>query len=221
VKVALRAFNGKIVTAWDEFQGQHPLIANRDAIGLGETFELIMLDGPTPPVPPIPPPVTGDMIPFESAQWTGGGNVTAWPITTTLSKVETHDNGFVLTFGRKYDTVAVPRWPDIVPVGWSGPVYYTIALGAKLSDGWHVAASLNVYFDQALPLGGNILLPVQYPQNLWYLDPALKAHTPEVGEPIAVGVFAGGLRGISAVSVRERSQIVTFPYATTAAGYSY
>jgi len=195
------------------FGGTHPLVAYKDAIGLGEIFELIDVDDPPPP-----PPETGDMIPFAGAQWTGGDDPRAWPVTSPITLITTHENGFVITFSKKYDNaVTGPRWPNVIPLGWTGPVYYTIALGAQLGDGWHVAAALNVYFDQAAPLGGPVLIAAQYPRNLWYLDPALQAHTPRVGESIALVVIAGGLRGINAISVRERSQVVTFPFSPSPA----
>jgi hypothetical protein len=57
MKVALRDYRGQYVTTWDVFQGQHPLVANRGAIGEGETFELVILDGTSPvPAPPPTPP---------------------------------------------------------------------------------------------------------------------------------------------------------------------
>ncbi len=43
---------GKYVSSWDY---PHTLIANRDAIGPGETFELIDLDPPAPPPAAWPP----------------------------------------------------------------------------------------------------------------------------------------------------------------------
>jgi len=55
MKIALRNLHtGKYVSSWD---APHTLIANRDAIGPGEEFELVVLDPPpAPPVDVWPPP---------------------------------------------------------------------------------------------------------------------------------------------------------------------
>ncbi len=56
----------RFVTAWDTFQGQHPLIANRTAAYAGEEFELVCVrhcptaaPAPTPTPTPIPVPPAG------------------------------------------------------------------------------------------------------------------------------------------------------------------
>ena len=57
-RIALRSHaNGKLVCA--ESDGNSPLIANRDAVGEWETFDLLLLDDVSEPEPtPIPPPST-------------------------------------------------------------------------------------------------------------------------------------------------------------------
>lgn len=63
MKIALKAQNGKIVSSWDT---PHELIANRDAIGAGEQFELMVeqngqwvpLEFPVVPPHPDPPQPT-------------------------------------------------------------------------------------------------------------------------------------------------------------------
>ncbi len=68
MKIALRAQNGQIVSSWD---APHTLIANRDAVGIGEQFEVLVESNgqwipfefqpplPIPPQPILPPYVAG------------------------------------------------------------------------------------------------------------------------------------------------------------------
>ena len=57
MKIAIRDHRGKYGGTWDG----PGLVFDRDAIGLGETFDVIVLDAPEPtptpgPTPPAPPP---------------------------------------------------------------------------------------------------------------------------------------------------------------------
>jgi len=94
-------------------------------------------------------------------------------------------------------------------------------LGGKLSDGVHLSASLNVYRGQGGSGAGDVTNIGQYSQNLWYLDPALKAHVVTEGETLYLMVTAGGLRGISAVSVEERSNIVAFTASSSPKTFTF
>lgn len=69
MKIALRSMaNGKLVCA--EGAGHQPLIANRDAVGDWETFELITLDAPDAPVPSQPaPPASADPTPSPTVAY--------------------------------------------------------------------------------------------------------------------------------------------------------
>lgn len=62
MKIALRSLaNGKFVTMWDT----GILRADRDEIGIGEEFELVLLDPPAPPPPPDIDPIDGIWPPPE------------------------------------------------------------------------------------------------------------------------------------------------------------
>jgi len=69
MKVAFRDHRGKYGTTWDG----PTLVFNRDAIGLGETFEMVVLEGGgvvvTPPGPPTPPPPAPGPTPEPSARY--------------------------------------------------------------------------------------------------------------------------------------------------------
>lgn len=218
LRIALRQVStGKFVSAWD---GDHALIANRDAEAIGEEFDVVCVQGcealtprPTPVTIPVPVPVP---IPHEAVEafdlrtavLTGGATVSGWPITTELTTVDLQPGGFALSFSKKSGP---GRWPDVIPLGWTGPVQYTLWLGAKANGQWHLAASL-LYWQGLDVSGGPVIDARQYAENLWYLDPVLKAHAPAIGESIAVLVTAGGQRGLNAPSISERSNVVTIPF---------
>jgi hypothetical protein len=135
--------------------------------------------------------------------------VEAWPVTTAITRVDVRPSGFHLEFAKRS---GAGRWPDVVPPGWEGPIAFTVWLGAQVNGQWHVAASLNVWLEEGDgSYGGPVADPVQYASNLYYLDPALQGHTPQVGEAIALFVTAGAQRGVNAFLVAERSAVITFP----------
>lgn len=126
-------------------------------------------------------------------------------VTTAITRLDLLPSGFHVEFDKKD---GADRWPD-VPFGKPGDsLQYCLWIGARLSDGWHVAACYNAWHGLD-PIGGTGAEPAQYPGNLWYLDGALGQHTPMVDELLAFFVTAGGDRGINEHLVRERSNVVT------------
>lgn len=163
-------------------------------------------------------PVTAqDAVPIGQARLTGGANVSAWPATTTITSLSTGALGLEAQFSKRQGA----DWPDIIPAGWSGPVYYTVWLGTRLADGVHLAAALNVYRGQVGSGAGDVTNIGQYSQNLWYLDGELKRHVTQEGETLYLMLTAGGLRGVSAVTVQERSNIVAFTASGTPRTFTY
>jgi len=157
-----------------------------------------------------------DAVPIEQVVLTGGADVRTWPATTTITSLSTGALGLEAQFSKRD-----AGWPDIIPAGWSGPVYYTVWLGTRLADGVHLAAALNVYRGQVGAGAGDVTNIGQYSQNLWYLDAALKAHVTQEGETLYLLVTAGGLRGVSAVRVPERSNIVAFTASSSPLTFTY
>lgn len=140
------------------------------------------------------------------------------PVTATITRIDLRPDGMHIEFTKKDGP---GRWAP-APIGVPGSgdnIHYTVWMGARLSDGWHLAASLNVW-DGLDNFGGanrdpvdgggfdSITNPNHIRQNVWYLDPALKSRTPVVGEGIAFMVTAGGDRGMSEHTVLERSNVV-------------
>lgn len=158
-----------------------------------------------------------DAIDLSRASLNGGADVRAWPVTTTITGLSTSPQGMEATFSKRQGF----DWPDVIPTGWQGPVYYTVWLGTRLQDGVHLAASLNVYRGQIGSGSGDVTNIGQYSLNLWYLDEALKAHVVTEGETLYLMVTAGGLRGANAVSVAERSNVVAFQASSVPRAFSY
>lgn len=155
-----------------------------------------------------------DAINLASALINGGADPRAWPATKAITGLRTGTGGIDVDFDGA-------DWPDIKPAGWDGPVYYTLWLGCALDDGVHLAASLNVYRGQQGAGAGDVTNIGQYSANLWYLDPALKAHGVKEGDTLYAMVTAGGLRGVSAVSVQQRSNVVAFTANSHAMAFTY
>jgi hypothetical protein len=85
----------------------------------------------------------------------------------------------------------------------------------------HLAAALNVYRGQVGAGAGDVTNVAQYSRNLWYLDPSLGGHVTQEGETLYLMLTAGGLRGTSAVSVQERSNIVAFTASSSPRTFTY
>ena len=68
-------------------------------------------------------------------------------------------------------------------VTWDGPIRWTVWLGSTVNGRCHLAASLNVW-NRDDSYGGPASDPNHWPKNLYYLDSALKDHTPAEGETV-------------------------------------
>ncbi|MBK8718565.1 MAG: hypothetical protein KBB21_29635 [Nannocystaceae bacterium] len=143
-----------------------------------------------------------------------------WPITTTLTRVEfrvdggTDGNGGVFVEFDKKDGDG--RWPDIVPPGWDGPLYYTLGLVENIGGQWHASAAMQYWYGLDVN-GGNVGADGQVAMN-WYYDARwgeMAGHQPAQGESIGVFIVAGNLRGVldgSQSPVQERSDVVVVPF---------
>ncbi len=221
MKVAFRDHRGKYVTTWDEFQGEHPLLANRDAIGAGETFELVMLDGPIPtppgptPIPPTPVPPSGaDMIDLSSAIITRETpDFRAYPKTTTITELSIRQaDTMTINFTKRNGPGA---WPFVVgPEG--GDIQYTLGVGCRIGGVWYLSMPILCISrgpnDNYVPTGP-VLAPHQLSENFYYYAGLpLDDYDPSPGEPVAFWVTAGAQRRGDIFKVHERSNVIVVPF---------
>lgn len=229
--------SGKVVTMWDEVNGQHPLVANRDSAGIGEQFEVQTLVngmwisvedyvkslGGATPVPPVvptnpePQPPARDAFDVASAIQHDGVYFGNWPATSRLTLLDFRKDGVHVEFDKK-DT-----WPDVVPSGWSGPLQYSLGMAMNIGGTWHMSAPIQ-FWKAAEAKGGNVGDSTLKPDPNadhgqrgtiavdWFYDAnrwGPLCRQPAQGETVAFFVVAGSVRGASeAISVRERSNVV-------------
>jgi len=167
---------------------------------------------PAAPAPgPVPFPAPNDTIDLSQATILNSPrDLASWPATATITRLDLRASGVHVEFSKKD---GAGRWPDITPVGWDGPLQYTLGMALNINGRWY--ASTPIEFWHGLDASGGP--PSQYAQN-WFYDPARWApmtyHQPSVGEMIGFLVCAGDCRNRSDSSgspVRERSNVVLVP----------
>jgi hypothetical protein len=228
MKIALRSYaNDKIVCADDGPSPERPLVANRDAIGGWETFELLVqqADGswvpfepsapPTPEPPePIPePPTPGiDAIDLAAAIVASPDcpPVAGLPIISRISEIvlTQAEQGYAMNFPGR-DT-----WPGVVPPGWEGPINHTLWMGEYIHGQWYVLPVKEGLHDY-LTLGP-ILTPGHIAENLtYYAQPPMVGYNPRPGERLAYFVTTGDTRrmNLQPPTMMGRSNVVLVPLA--------
>jgi hypothetical protein len=208
MKVALRLMsNGKIVSGWDT----GVLTADRDSIGIGETFELITLDGP--PDPP-PTPTGADEIDFTNVAITRESpDVRRWAITANLSSLKLYaDRDAELDFTKRTGAGA---WPFVTNME-GGEIQYTLWVGCYINSIWYFAACIECISrspsDNYVPTGPT-LQPGQLPNNWYYFTGSpLATYQPAPGEKVAWLLTAGAQRRDDIHIVAERSQVIVRPF---------
>jgi len=223
--IALRSpVNGKFVTMWDEYQGQHPLVANRAAASSGETFEMVIMSGgynPTPPPDPNGPPVAPlDAIDLRTVTVHASPlDVASWPIGPRITSASMNPSQ-----GPAINAVIPDRWAYHVP-GWGsgvgcpndGCIDYTFWFIVKVNGQWHTAGLQEMWKGRG-GVGGfttgswhwEFSSNYAYDRNRWG---AMTDYRPNPGEEMGMFITAGDARccapGYSGVtSVRERSNVV-------------
>jgi len=129
--------------------------------------------------------------------------------TATMTGLTFRADGVVVEFTKKFDTTT-PRWPDVTPPGWDGPLQYTLWLGMRNGAEWNVAGLIEYWYGLEAS-GGNVILDNQILKN-WTYDCGPMARQPAAGEPVAFFVTAGSQRKKDVFLVRERSNVVVVPF---------
>lgn len=171
---------------------------------------------------PMPVFAQADMLNIHSAQIVNAPDVRDWPITTALTSVS-FDGAVTRVDFTKRD--GPNRWPDVTPTGWTGPLEYTLWLFVKVQGNW--VGSGFIQFWNGRDGTGNAAdpdVPSRYAAHWYYSErwsPIFGHGSLAPGEEIGFMVTSGNQRdSVGPDSVRERSNVVTFP-ATDNGHYSF
>lgn len=146
-------------------------------------------------------------------------DIASWTLTTILSQISWSGVASDPTIGGVAPTFsAQSTWPDYTPPGWTGPLQYTLWLFLNIGDTWYGSGIIQFWRGLTANGGG----PLNVGPN-WVYDPVrwgpMAGHQPAVGELIGMMVSAGNARGqFTVTSVKERSQVVTFPFPPATGG---
>ena len=167
-----------------------------------------MLDAPAPAYHPGPAPsgpAPNDAINLNSVIIHNSPNVTSWPVTTTLTRLNLMPSGVHVEFSKQ------SSWPDVVPPGWSGGLQYTVWIVLNINGQWHASGCIE-YWRGLYESGG----PVTGYSRDWYYDPirwgAMSGHQPAPGEIVGFLVTSGDARNNGPNGVMERSNVVMVPF---------
>jgi hypothetical protein len=235
MRIALRSCsNNKVVSAQDQVAGtptpDRPLVANTDAVGAWEQFDVLVQDasgawipydpapapGPVPPDPtppdPGPQPPTGlDAFDLRAAvvasadcPWIADLPILARMDTITLTHAE---QGYAHAFPGR-DT-----WPGVVPPGWDGPINHTLWIAELIAGIWYILPIKEALGEYCTL--GPILTPGQIPQNLtYYATGPMHGYQPRAGEQIGFFSTTGDTRrmNLQPPAGAGRTNVVTVPF---------
>lgn len=165
---------------------------------------------PTPTPPPTtttPPPSGGagvDMMNLGSAQvYNSPTDIASWPATGKITQViDDPTSGFTFQF------TTSNSWPDYTPVGWSGPLEYTVWAVVNINGQWYTSGFIEMWRGRdgtGGPIESNFGTNWAY-DSRWGPMQGYQLHA---GTQIGLFLSAGDARGQGGVtSVRERTNVV-------------
>jgi hypothetical protein len=146
--------------------------------------------------------MTQDAIALEDIAFSHCPDVTAWPITTRITRVDFEPRDFRIEFTKH---AGPDRWPDATTPKWDGPLQYTIFAIIKVDGQWRSTGCIQLW--QSRPgVGGPFSNGAK---DWWFRTDAMAGHQPAPGEQVGFFVAAGDCRlRTEPTSVLERSNIV-------------
>lgn len=148
--------------------------------------------------------------PFDLASWCIGAKITS---------VQFLGNSFRVDFSRREGG---GRWPDFTPLGWNGPLQYTLGICLQVNGRWSCSAVVEFWYGRSLDESA----PPSAIARDWFYDGrwgTLAGRQPANGEQVGIFVCAGDCRNKTAIdpgSLRERSNIQLVPWSNSG-GPSY
>lgn len=149
-----------------------------------------------------------DGIDLGAVQYHNSPNVSAWPATATITKLEFRQTGVHVEHTRNQGPSA---WPNFRPAGWDGDLQFTLWIFLNIGGQWHGAGCIQ--FWQSCDQNGGP--PEEFAKNWYYAADRwapMTGHQPQKGETVGFMVSAGDARNDGAHSVDERSSIVAIPF---------
>lgn len=148
-----------------------------------------------------------DQIDLSNAVIHGSPDIRTWPITVDLVGVEfkagTRDDSEcgVRPIGN------MAKWPDVIPPGWDGPIYFCLWIFVKVRNVWHGAGVMEFYRGKTWTGAP----PVTQWGDWFYGDAwgsELRDARPQYGTEVAFMVASGSQRLKDVIGVRGRSQVM-------------
>ncbi len=157
-----------------------------------------------------------DMIDLATAQIVDAPDVRDWPVTTAITQVSFDGSVTRVAFDKKDGP---NRWPDVIPPGWDGPLQYTLWLFKQINGRWVGSAFVQMWHGRdgsGSPADPDV--PSVYAAHWYYAQrwaPLYGSGSIQPGEVIGFMVTPGNARDGGQVTLRERSNVVTFPATDT------
>jgi len=152
-----------------------------------------------------------DMIDVATAQIVDAPDVRDWPITTAITQVSFDGSVTRVAFDKQDGP---NRWPDVTPPGWDGPLQYTIWLFKQVNGRWVGSAFVQMWHGRdGSGSPGDPDVPSLYAAHWYYSSrwaPLYGSGPIQPGEVIGFMVTPGNARDGGQVTLRERSNLVTF-----------
>jgi hypothetical protein len=156
-----------------------------------------------------------DGIDLSTVQIHNSHDVTSWPATATITRLEFRPTGVHVEHTRNQGPGS---WPNFRPPGWDGDLQYTLWIFVQIAGQWHGSGCIQ--FWQSCDQNGGP--PEEFARNWYYAADRwapMTGHQPAPGELVGFMVTAGDARNSGAQSVQERSNLVAIPFPVSGAVY--
>jgi hypothetical protein len=147
-----------------------------------------------------------DAIDLSQAEvWNSPPDIASWPISAAITQLSMRPGQ---SAGLTFQSSARTTWPDYTPLGWDGPIQYTVWAVVKINGRWRTSGFIQMWRER--PSTGAPIL-TDFARN-WAYDGRwgpMAGYQPQVGEQMGFFLSAGNARGVGGVtSVRQRTNVV-------------
>lgn len=139
----------------------------------------------------------------------------AWPATAMITRLDFRPTGVHVEHTKNR---GAGSWPNFRPPGWDGDLQFTLWIFLTIGGVWHGAGCIQ-FWQTCEENGGP---PEEFAKNWYYAADRwapMTGHQPAPGELVGFMVSAGDARNNGALSVNERSNIVTIPFPVSGGIY--